>query len=137
MRPGITPRDSTITSHRPSGPDPAPVISRPIVTDPNVRDLTIAHLGKVITIVSDKLSDRGQIDTIVHASNLGRVVRYPTGLASPRELWIAVFKAALDEPRGTLELLLDNIHHSLGTLRQYELEAALSEVGLTVRFDSH
>ena len=128
----VTPprRDSNVTSHRRPGPDSASVISRQIVTDPNGRDLTIAQLGKVINIVSGKLGEKGQIDSIVSASNLG-LVRYPTGRADSRELWIAVFEAALDEPRGTLDLLLHNIRNSLGTLSGSAFEDALREVGLS------
>jgi hypothetical protein len=124
-------RDSNVTSHRLSSPGSAPVISRQIVTDLG-KDLTIAHLGKVITIVSDKLREKSQIDSIVSESNLGRV-RYPTGRAGSRELWITVFETALDEPRGTLDLLLHNIRGSLGTLSGRAFEDALSEVGLSYR----
>ena len=99
------------------------------VADPSREELTLADLGQVINIVSEKLRDKDQVDSITSVSNL-RYVRYPTGRADARQLWRAVFEAALDEPPETLILLLNNIRDSLGTRSRSALEASLSEVGL-------
>lgn len=100
------------------------------VTDPHRENLTLADLRQVIDIVSERLHDKAQVDSIVSVSNLG-LVRYPTGLADSKQLWRAVFEAALDEPPETLVLLLNNIRDSLGTRSRRALEVALREVGLS------
>jgi len=103
---------------------------RQTVADPNRPDLTLADLRQVINFVSQKLREKDQIDSIVSISNIG-YVRYPIGRADARQLWAAVFEAALDEPPATLMLLLDNIRDSLGTRSRSTLENTLRELGLS------
>ena len=100
------------------------------VGDPNREDLTLADLEQVIDIVSRKLPDKAQVDSVVSASDL-ELVRYPTGRADPRQLWEAVFEAALDAPPGKLSLVLHNIRKHLGTRSWSALERALGQIGLS------
>jgi hypothetical protein len=100
------------------------------VADPTREDLSLADLRQVINVVSQKLQDKGQVDSIVSVSNI-EYVRYPTGRADARQLWTAVFEAALDEPPATLILLLNNIRDSLGARSRSALEVVLREVGLS------
>ena len=118
-------RDNT---PKPTSPRLLPENCRQAVVDPNRKDPTLADLTQVINIVSRKLRDKDQVDSIVSISNLG-YVRYPTGRADARQLWAAVFEAALDDSPETLNLLLNNIRDSLGTRSKSALEAALREVG--------
>jgi hypothetical protein len=55
-------------------------------------------------------------------------VRYPVGQASARQLWIAVFEAALDAPPETFAMLLETVSDSLGARPKADLEVALCEV---------
>jgi hypothetical protein len=103
--------------------------SQQAVTDPTRNDLNLVDLTQVINIISRELRDREQVYSIVSNSHLS--VRYLTSRADARELWAAVFEAALDESPETLELLLNNIRDSFGTRSSSTLEAALSEVGLS------
>lgn len=92
-------------------------------------DLTLSDLVPVISIISDRLDDKGQIQSIMKISGLGRVA-FPTGRADAGQLWSAVFESALDEGPDKLALLLENIRSSLGKRSRDRLNAALRDIGL-------
>lgn len=92
-------------------------------------ELTLSDLRPVLDVVAKALEDESQIISIKdRTEGLGNV-RFPSGPASSRERWTAVFKAALDERPETLALLLFNIRNDLGTRSAGELAEALDKVG--------
>jgi Effector-associated domain 5 len=90
--------------------------------------LTLADLRPVIEVAVKNLVFQDQVRTVVLVSGLTDV-RYPVSPANARDLWVAVFAAALDAPPETLALLLTEVSGSLGARPKADLEAALREVG--------
>ena len=92
--------------------------------------LTLYDLRPVVNVVAEAFPGQGQIDSIASACEL-RNVRYPTGLADEKQLWRAVFKAALEARPEKLTALLDIIGDDIGDQWRPPLTAALREAGIS------
>lgn len=91
--------------------------------------LTISDLGPVIDVVAQKLPDQNQVGMIVTLCGLQSAVSYPMATANAKQLWVAVFQAALDASQETVAHLLNQIWESLPGSKSL-LDGALREVGL-------
>jgi len=92
----------------------------------DIGDLSLADLGKVIGIVAESLHNQGQVESAVTYFKLN--ARFPTTNADARQLWEAVFAAALEE--GQLGPLLGYVRDHLGLRPKRQLESALRDIGL-------
>ncbi len=91
--------------------------------------LTISDLGPVINIVAQKLPDQNQVKMIVTLCDLESAVSFPMGTANAKQLWVAVFQAALDTSQETVAYVLNQIWESIIGSKS-SLDGALREVGL-------
>jgi len=89
--------------------------------------LALADLRPVIDVVADSLTSLSQVRTTISMSGLTGIT-FPIDHADARQLWIAVFQAALDAPPETFAALLESIFDGLRARPKAALDAALCEV---------
>jgi hypothetical protein len=94
----------------------------------DINDLTLASLTEVISIVAERLRSQGQVESAVIF--LGLNARFPSAIADARQLWEAVFAAALEEEK--LVSLLSYVRDHLGLRPKRQLESALRDIGFTI-----
>jgi len=94
----------------------------------DINDLTLASLAEVISIVAERLRSQGQVESAV--TFLGLNPRFPPAIADARQLWEAVFAAALEDEK--LVSLLSYVRDHLGLRPKRQLESALRDIGFTI-----
>lgn len=94
----------------------------------DINDLTLASLREVIRILTGSLRSQGQVESA--ATFCGLEPRFPTANADARQLWEAVFAAALEEER--LISLLTYVRDHLGRRPKRQLESALRDIDVTI-----
>jgi len=131
--PTLPPIDADGTGPKAAGEDilvPGPASSNAGVTtvSRDINDLTLASLGEVISIVAERLHSQGQVESAVTFCGLN--ARFPTANADARQLWEAVFAAALEQEK--LISLLTYVRDHLGLRPKRQLETALRDIGVTI-----
>jgi hypothetical protein len=109
-------------------PGPASSNAEVATVSRDINDLTLASLREVIGIVAGKLRSQGQVESAVTFCGLN--VRFPAASADARQLWEAVFDAALEEEQ--LNCLLTYVRDHLGLRSKRQLEIALRDIGVTI-----
>lgn len=94
----------------------------------DANDLALDSLGEVIRIVAGSLRSQGQVESAATFCRLEP--RFPTANADARQLWEAVFAAALEEER--LISLLSYVRDHLGRGPKRQIESALRDIGVTI-----
>lgn len=94
----------------------------------DINGLTLASLREIIRIVTGSLRSQGQVESAATFCMLAP--RFPTANADARQLWEAVFAAALEEER--LISLLTYVRDHLGRQPKRQLESALRDIGVTI-----
>src|SRR5262249_26998737 len=111
-------------------PDKIPLAGSDGSRPPSPARLALYDLRSVINVVAEAFPEKGQIDSIASACGL-RNVRYPVGLADEKQLWRAVFKAALEARPEVMAALLNIIGDDIPDRWRDALTEALHEVGLS------
>jgi hypothetical protein len=109
-------------------PEPASSNAEVATVSRDINDLTLASLREVISIVAERLRSQGQAESAVTFCGLN--ARLPTGNADARQLWEAVFAAALEEEK--LISLLTYVRDHLGLRPKRHLESALRDISVTI-----
>ncbi len=109
-------------------PPSAHVEDYAIMADPRSGEPLLHDLVPVVDVAVSRLSNPSQIQSLIDLVGLVDV-RYPGTSASARELWMAVFSAALEESPETLGKLLKSVRVALGKSSTGLLDDALRQVG--------
>jgi hypothetical protein len=109
-------------------PRPAPSNKEGAAVILRISDLTPVGLEDVIAIVAAKMGEPGQVASAVRFCDLS--VRFPIASANARQLWEAVFTAALEEDK--FITLINYIRGHLDARPKRQLDTALQDIGLKI-----